>query len=63
VAKKPTESSTPIVEPPPEWVYLTHPEVGDSPNPVERSSLRAWLSNGWTETDPPVIEDPPELKE
>jgi hypothetical protein len=35
--------------PPEGWVYIEHPEVGRSENPVERSSLPTWIRAGWTE--------------
>lgn len=38
---------------PGEWVWITHNELGDSPNPVLRSALHHWQRNGWTETEPP----------
>jgi uncharacterized iron-regulated membrane protein len=29
------------------WVYITHPEIGRSANPVTRTSLPAWEAAGW----------------
>lgn len=45
---------------PNEWVWLTHPELGDSPNPVLRSAAPHWFRLGWAETSAPVTEEPAE---
>jgi hypothetical protein len=40
----------PIANDPPApegWVYLTHPDIGRSANPVSRASLPAWEAAGW----------------
>lgn len=37
------------------WVYIEHPEAGQSAHPVPRSSLGAWAKTGWTE----VVADEP----
>lgn len=47
---------------PNEWVWLTHPELGDSPNPVQRSAAPHWFRLGWAETSAPAAE-PAELTE
>jgi hypothetical protein len=36
------------------WVFIEHPEVGVSTNPVHRSSLPAWGRSGWSEVVPEV---------
>jgi hypothetical protein len=35
---------------PSDWVYIEHPAVGRSPNPVQRGSLAAWFAQGWAES-------------
>jgi len=36
-----------------EWVWLTHPDIGDSPNPVLREAAKFFERQGWVRTDPP----------
>lgn len=46
---------------PNEWVWLTHKELGDSPNPVLRSACHHWFRLGWSETarpEAPVPDEP-----
>jgi hypothetical protein len=31
------------------WIYIQHPEIGRSQNPVLRASLSGWEQLGWTE--------------
>lgn len=36
-----------------EWVWLTHPDLGDSPNPVLREAAKFFERVGWTQTEAP----------
>lgn len=36
-----------------EWVWLTHPDIGDSPNPVLREAAKFFERLGWIRTEAP----------
>lgn len=36
-----------------EWVWLTHPDLGDSPNPVLREAAKFFERLGWIQTEAP----------